>query len=246
MAEPTVLYSREGAVAHVVLNRPRVINAYNIQMRDELYQALEAVRDDPEVRVAVLRGAGERGFCAGADLTEFGTAPSLDMARRVRWERDVWGLFLGMRKPLVAALHGYVIGSGVEMACLCDIRIASEDAIFRMPEVALGMVPAAGGTQTLSRAIGRARALDMVLTNRQVDAREALSIGLVHRVVPRERLLAAAQAVASALASLSPAALAAARAALLEGMDLPLAQALELEWRLALRMLIGEMSPRQS
>ncbi len=243
-AEATVLYFKEGPVAHVVLNRPRVINAYNLQMRDELYQVLEAVRDDPDVRVAVLRGAGARGFCAGADLTEFGTAPSLDMARRVRWERDVWGLFLSIRKPLVAALHGHVIGSGVEMACLCDVRIAAEDAVFRMPEVALGMVPAAGGTQTLPRAIGRAWALDMVLTNRQVDAQQALSIGLVHRVVPRERLLAAAQEVASALASLSPAALAAARAALLEGMDLPLAQALELEWRLALQVLAGEMPSR--
>ncbi len=244
MAEPTVLYLKDGPVAHVVLNRPRVINAYNIQMRDELYQALEAVRDDTEVRAAVLRGAGERGFCAGADLTEFGTAPSLDIARRVRWERDVWSLFLGIGKPLVAALHGYVIGSGVEMACLCDLRIAAGDAVFRMPEVALGMVPAAGGTQTLPRAIGRARVLDMVLTNRQVDAHEALSMGLVHRVVPRERLLEAAREVASALASLSPAALAAARTAVLEGMDLPLAQALELEWRLALQVLAREMPSR--
>lgn len=244
MAGPTVLYSKEGPVAHVVLNRPRVINAYNIQMRDELYQALEAVRDDPEVRAAVLRGAGERGFCAGADLTEFGTAPSLDIARRVRWERDVWGLFLGIRKPLVAALHGHVIGSGVEMACLCDIRVAAEDAVFRMPEVALGMVPAAGGTQTLPRAIGRARALDMVLTNRQVGVREALNIGLVHRVVPRERLLAEAVEMASALASLSPAALAAAKTAVLEGMDLHLGQGLELEWRLALQVLASEMPSR--
>lgn len=244
MAGPTVLYSKEGPVAHVVLNRPRVINAYDIQMRDELYQALEAVRDDPEVRAAVLRGAGERGFCAGADLTEFGTAPSLDIARRVRWERDVWGLFLGIRKPLVAALHGHVIGSGVEMACLCDIRVAAEDAVFRMPEVALGMVPAAGGTQTLPRAIGRARALDMVLTNRQVGVREALNIGLVHRVVPRERLLAEAVEMASALASLSPAALAAAKTAVLEGMDLHLGQGLELEWRLALQVLASEMPSR--
>ena len=131
----TILYSKSGSVAHIVLNRPRRINAYNMQMRDEMYQALEAVRDDPGVRVAILRGEGERGFCAGADLSEFGTAPSQVVARQVRWERDIWGLFLSIEKPLIAALHGYVIGSGIEMACLCDIRIASEDTVFSMPEL---------------------------------------------------------------------------------------------------------------
>ncbi|MCI0840393.1 MAG: enoyl-CoA hydratase/isomerase family protein, partial [Chloroflexi bacterium] len=154
MAEPTVLYTKERHVANLVLNRPGVINAYNIQMRDELFESLAAAKDDSDVRVLVLSGSGERGFCAGADLTEFGTAPSLAVARRVRWERDVWGLFLSIRKPMIAAVHGFVIGSGVEMACLCDVRIASDDAVFSMPEVALGMVPAAGGTQTLPRVVG--------------------------------------------------------------------------------------------
>ena len=157
----TIVYEKRGAVAHVVLNRPRIVNVYNMQMRDDLYQVLEAVRDDPDVRVMVLRGAGDRGFCAGADLTEFGTAPSQVTARRVRWERDVWGLFLGIRKPSIAALHGFVLGSGVEMALLCDIRIAAEDAVFGMPEVALGMMPAAGGTQTLPRVLGPGRAMDL-------------------------------------------------------------------------------------
>ena len=138
------------------MNRPRVMNAYNVLMRDELFVTLEAVRDDPDVRVAVISGAGERAFCAGADLTEFGTAPSQAVARQVRWERDIWGLFLALGKPLVAAMRGYVIGSGVEIACLCDIRIAADDAQFAMPEVALGMIPAAGGTQTLRRVDGRA------------------------------------------------------------------------------------------
>ena len=132
-------------MARLTLNRPRRLNAYNVAMRDELYALLEAVRDDPEVRAVVLSGAGERAFCAGADLSEFGTAPSQVVARAVRWERDVWGLFLAIDKPIVAALHGYVIGSGVEMACLCDLRVASEDATFAMPETALGMAPAAGG-----------------------------------------------------------------------------------------------------
>ncbi|MCH7744501.1 MAG: enoyl-CoA hydratase/isomerase family protein [Chloroflexi bacterium] len=233
----TILYSKSGSVAHIVLNRPRRINAYNMQMRDEMYQALEAVRDDPEVRVAILRGAGERGFCAGADLSEFGTAPSQVVARQVRWERDIWGLFLSIEKPLIAALHGYVIGSGVEMACLCDIRIASEDAVFSMPEVALGMVPAAGGSQTLPRIIGQGPALEMLLTNQRITAPDALRMGLVHSVVPNDTLLEEAERVAQLLASRKPEILAAVKTALLDGMDMPLASALELEERLAFQIM---------
>ena len=227
-----MLYSKSGAVAHIVLNRPRVMNAYNVQMRDELFFTLEAVRDDPDVRVAVISGAGERAFCAGADLTEFGTAPSQIIARQVRWERDIWGLFLALRKPLVAAMRGYVIGSGVEIACLCDIRIAADDAQFALPEVALGMIPAAGGTQTLRRVVGASRALEMVLSNRRIGAEEARRIGLAHTVVPADALMNEADEVAHCLAALNPTALALAKRAILEGMDMPLVAGLELERRL--------------
>ena len=144
--DETVIYHSIDGVAHITLNRPNQINAFNIDMRDSLFQTLELFRDDTESKVAIMSGAGERGFCAGADLTEFGTAPSQIIARTVRWERDLWGLFLSLQKPLIAKLHGYVIGSGVEIAALCDIRIAADSSIFRMPEVALGMIPAAGGT----------------------------------------------------------------------------------------------------
>ena len=232
----TTAYSKTGPVAHVVLDRTDAINAYNVQMRDELYGVMEAVRDDPEVRVAVLSGAGDRGFCAGADLTEFGTAPSQVVAREVRWERDVWGLFLSLEKPLVAALHGWVVGSGVEIACLCDIRIASEDAVFRMPEVALGMLPAAGGTQTLPRIVGVDRALRMMLECGPVDAIDARSMGLVHRIVPRDELRAEAERVAAELAESDPAVLAAAKTAVRLGLDVPLERGLEIEERLAARL----------
>ena len=242
MTEPVVLYGKSGAVAHIVLNRPRVMNAYNVQMRDELFVTLEAVRDDPDVRVAVLSGAGERAFCAGADLTEFGTAPSQVIAREVRWERDIWGLFLSIRKPLVAAMRGYVIGSGVEIACLCDVRIAADDAQFAMPEVALGMIPAAGGTQTLRRVIGASRALEIALTNRRIGAEEAGRIGLAHSVVPADSLMQEAEELAQRLAELRPQALELAKRALLEGMDMPLASGLELERRLSVRALTGAMS----
>ena len=234
MTEQTVLYSKEGHVAHIVLNRPRVINAYNMQMRDELYESLSAAKDDSDVRVLVLSGSGERGFCAGADLTEFGTAPSVAIARQVRWERDIWGLFLSIRKPMIAAVHGFVVGSGVEMACLCDIRIASDDAVFSMPEVALGMVPAAGGTQMLPRVIGTGAALDLLLRNRRVTAEEAEEIGLVHQVVSKGNLLTTAKALAQELASLDPAIMSAAKSAIVDGLDLDLDDGLGLENRLVM------------
>ena len=145
-AFPTLLYEKCGAVARISLNRPRVLNAYNIQMRDDLSQALAAVADDPDVRTLLITGEG-RGFCAGADLTEFGTAPSQIVARRVRWQRDVWGQVLNLHKPVVAAIHGYCIGSGLEIALLCDLRIAADDAVFSMPEVHLGMIPAAAAAK---------------------------------------------------------------------------------------------------
>ena len=235
----TIAYSKTGPVARIVLDRPDVINAYNVQMRDDLYGAMEAVRDDPEVRVAILSGAGDRGFCAGADLTEFGTAPSQVIARDVRWERDVWGLFLSLEKPLVAALHGWVVGSGVEIACLCDIRIASEDAVFRMPEVALGMLPAAGGTQTLPRIVGVDRALRMLLECGPVGAVEARRLGLVHTVVPRENLQKEAERVAAELAERDPAVLSAAKTAVRRGLDVSLERGLEIEERLTARLAIS-------
>ena len=244
----TILYEKSGPIAWITLNRPRVLNVYNVAMRDDLYQVLEAVRDDPEVEGAILSGVGERAFCAGADLTEFGTAPSQAIARRVRWQRDVWGLFRSMEKPLVAAMHGYVLGSGLEMALLCDIRIASEEALFGLPELVLGLIPAAGATQTLPRIIGQGLALDMLLTGRRLTATEAYDLGLVNRVVPRETLLQEAQALLGRVLEQDALAVRYAKRAVVQGMDLPLPQALELEGRLASQLLARGRSrtPRHS
>ena len=220
-------------MAEIALNRPRVLNAHNMQMRDDLYEALEAVRDDPDVNSVLLRGEGDRAFCTGADLTEFGTAPSRVIARQVRWERDLWGLFLAIDRPIVAALHGFVIGSGVEMALLCDLRIASEDAVFGMPEAALGLIPAAGGTQTLPRTLGAPRALQALLGGERIPASRAVAFGLAHRVTPRERLLEEARALARRLAELPAQPVRAVKRAMLRGMDLPLERALDAELRLA-------------
>lgn len=228
----TLIYEKREALAYVTLNRPRHLNAYNIQMRDELLQILEAVRDDDEVRVVIFSGAGEKAFCAGADLSEFLTAPSPVVARQVRLSRDVWGLFLSLPQPLIAALHGYVLGSGLEIALSCDLRVAAEDAQFGFPEVGLGIIPAAGGTQTLPRIVGRPRALEILLTGRRISAREAYDIGLVNRVVPRPELMTTAEALAKKISSYPPQAVKSTKQALIQGLNLRLEDGLKLEQRL--------------
>ena len=228
----TLIYEKEGTVARISLDRPAVLNAYNVQMRDDFSEALRAVADDPDVRALLITGKG-RAFCAGADLTEFGTAPSLVIARQVRWQRDVWGQMIDLDIPAVAAVHGYCIGSGLEIALLCDVRLAAEDTVFAMPEVRLGMIPAAGGTQTLPRHAGTSQALDLLLTGRRFTAGEALDMGLVTRLSPPERLIDDAWQTAADMARAEPGAVAGMKRVLRAGQDMPLAHALELEKRTA-------------
>jgi len=230
----TIIYEKKDHLAHVTLNRPHALNVYNLRMRDDLYQVLGAIKDDPEVRVAIFKGAGEKAFCAGADLGEFLSAPSPVIARQSRFGRDVWGLFLSVPQPLIAAVHGHVLGSGIEIALCCDIRVASEDAKFGLPEVALGIIPAAGGTQTLPRTIGIGKALDMLLANRRLSGEEACRAGLVNQVVPRNKLLETVEEMARKIASFDPMAVRNAKQAVTRGMDLSLSEGLELERRLTM------------
>jgi enoyl-CoA hydratase/carnithine racemase len=236
-AVEVIIYEKQDGIAHITLNRPQARNAYNIKMRDELYEVLGAIRDDPEVAVVILKGAGDKAFCAGADLTEFLTAPSPVIARRARFERDVWGLFLSIGKPMIAAVHGYVLGSGIEMALCCDIRLASEDARFGLPEPGLGIIPAAGGSQTLPRTIGQAAALEILMSGRWITAAEAFRLKLVNRVVSRNELLPEAARIAVKIRSHNQAAVRYAKQAVTRGLDLPLADGLELESRLGHRLL---------
>jgi enoyl-CoA hydratase/carnithine racemase len=231
----TLRYEKRGPVALVTLDRPEVLNAYNVAMRDDLFAVLGAADDDPEVRALVLRGRG-RAFSTGGDLTEFGTAPSLLEARAVRWRRDVWGRLLELRAATVAAVHGYAYGGGMEMALLCDLCLAAEDARFALPETGLGAIPGVGGTQTLPRRAGAAVALDVVLTGRVLDARAALAAGVANRVVPRAQLDAAALALARQVAALEPALVRAARRAVRAAHDVALHVGLALERRLALAL----------
>jgi enoyl-CoA hydratase len=227
-----IIYEKREGTAYITLNRPQALNAYNIRMRDELYEVLGAVGDDPDIQVIILKGAGDKAFCAGADLNEFLTAPPPVFARRARFARDVWGRFLSIDKPFIAALHGYVLGSGIEMALCCDIRLAAEDARFGLPEPGLGIIPAAGGSQTLPRAVGRAAALDMLMSGRWLTADEALKMKLVNRVVPRDRLLAETEALAGRIASHDSRTVRYAKQAVVRGLDLTLEEGLRLEARL--------------
>jgi enoyl-CoA hydratase/carnithine racemase len=226
-----VLYEKDGPVGIVSLNRPEVLNAYDVAMRDALFEALQAVRDDPDVRAMVLRGNGP-AFSTGGDVAEFGSAPSPVTARDVRGRRNVWGLLRAISKPTIAAVHGYAVGGGFEMALLCDLCIAADNARFCYPETGLAMIPGVGGTQTTPRLLGIGRALDLVLTGRWLSATEALQLGIVARVVPRGRLHAAAVDLARQLCELPPALLTGAKRAVIEGLDLPLADGLALERRI--------------
>lgn len=226
-----VLYQSIRGVARITLNRPEQINAFNVEMRDMLFQALELFRDDDESRVAVIGGAGDRGFCAGADLTEFGTTPSQVISRSVRWQRDLWGLFLSLKKPTIAKLHGYVIGSGIEIAALCDIRVAASTSIFKMPEVALGMIPAAGGTQTLRNLVGSSKAFEIIMTNRVIGAPEAIKIRLVDRIFPYGHLDNAVEDLAVSLAQIDPKLLSCLKSSVIRGLDLDIRKGIQYEKR---------------
>jgi enoyl-CoA hydratase/carnithine racemase len=204
-------------------------------MRDDLFEILCAIRDDDEVHVAVLNGAGEKAFCAGADLSEFLTAPPPVAARKIRFNRDVWDLFLSIQQPMIAALHGYVLGSGVEIALCCDIRIASDDARFGLPEVGLGIIPAAGGTQTLPRTVGRGYAMELLLTGKWIDAEQALQMGLVNQIVPRDQLMAVVRKAADQIAAFDTDLCRRIKQAIVLGMDISLSKGLKLEKLLASR-----------
>lgn len=228
-----IIYEKDGGIAHITLNRPKALNAVNTRMRDELYEVLPAVKDDPDVRAVILKGAGERAFSAGADISEFGTVPSMVIGREIRWERDLWGMFLSVQKPMIAAIGGFALGAGIEMAMCCDIRIASEDSQFGLPEANLGMVPTAGGSQTMPRVVLKGWVSEIVFTADRIDASRALHIGLINKVVPKDQLIIEAERMAGRIIENDAEAVVLAKAAITRGMDMPLSQGIELEKRLS-------------
>jgi enoyl-CoA hydratase/carnithine racemase len=240
-----VIYEKRDGVAWVTLNRPDKLNAYNVEMRDDLFQVLNAIHDDPGVRAMVLAGAGE-AFSTGGDVSEFGQAPSPVAARWIRFRRDVWGRLKSLPIPTVAAVHGFTVGGGMEMALLCDIAIAADDARFCLPETGLGMVPGVAGTQTAPRRLKFGWALDLCITARWIDAHQALFIGLVATVVRPQALARAAHEMALALSRLPREHIAIAKLAVWEGLNTSLAEGLALERRLAMRIEQFSSAARKS
>lgn len=228
MAEPIVLVERERHVGIVLMNRPKQLNALSGELMGAVVAALQELDADPEVRAIVL-GGGERAFAAGADINELrdGTPITLYENRRI----DTWDSIRDLRTPVVAAVSGFCLGGGCELAMLCDLIVASESARFGQPEINLGVLPGAGGTQRLTRAVGKAVAMDMILTGRMLSAREALDFGLVARVVARERWLDEAKRVAAEIAAKGPVAVRLAKEAVDKAFEAPLAVGIEFERR---------------
>ena len=224
-----VLVEREGPVAVVTLNRPEVLNALSDELMAELVETLEALDRDEAVRCVVVAGS-ERAFAAGADIGEMADATAIDMYEGRRIES--WAAIRNVRTPIVAAVSGYCLGGGCELAMACDLIIASETARFGQPETGLGIIPGAGGTQRLTRAIGKAKAMDVILSGRFLDAVEAERAGLVARVVAREAWLEEAKAVARAIAAKGPVAQRLAKEAVNRSFDTPLDAGLDYERRL--------------
>ena len=219
MAYEYISVGVEDPIAVVTLNRPKVLNSLNQALMEELAGALEGFDHDQRVRCAVLWG-GERAFAAGADIREMADARTGDMVRGYRFQQ--WERIRRVATPIVAAVSGHALGGGCELAMLCDIIVASETAQFGQPEIRLGLMPGAGGTQRLTRAVGKSRAMEMILTGRPITADEAHRAGLVSRVVPVELCFDEAKALAREIASQSPIAVRMAKEAVLQAFETPL------------------------
>ncbi|HEU0169607.1 MAG TPA: enoyl-CoA hydratase-related protein [Chloroflexota bacterium] len=233
MSYETLLVQRTEGILTVTINRPQVLNALNSQVTQELDALASEVEADGSVRAVIMTGAGDRAFVAGADINELhamtgqGASAATYGARlqavTIRWER--------LPKPLIAAVNGYALGGGCELAMAADVRIASENARFGQPEINLGIIPGAGGTQRLPRLVGKGYAKLMVLSGEPIDAQEALRIGLVQRVVPAERLMEEVRALAAKLAGKAPIALRLAKGAVDDGLEADIDRGLALEAR---------------
>jgi enoyl-CoA hydratase len=216
MASDIVTVTREQGYALIQLNRPDVLNAISLQLMTDLVAALEESDRDNEVKCMIITG-NERAFAAGADIREMAEATTTEMLARDQFA--LWERIRKVSKPVIAAVGGFALGGGCELAMACDMIIASETARFGQPEITIGVIPGAGGTQRLTRAVGKAKAMEMVLTGRMITADEALRWGLVNKVVPAESLLAEARSWAAEIASSPPLAIRLAKEAVLKSFD---------------------------
>ena len=222
MTFENLLIERDGAVAILTFNRPKVLNALNTQTLTELSSALAAFKDDGEVRAIVLTGAGEKSFIAGADINELAVQTPIEGKEHARRGQPIFDAIENLGKPVIAAVNGFALGGGCELAMACTIRIAADTARFGQPEINLGIIPGYAGSQRLPRLVGKGIALEILLTGDMISASRAFEIGLVNRVVPAAELMAEAKKLAQALASKAPIATRYIIEAVNQGLDAPL------------------------
>jgi enoyl-CoA hydratase len=220
-----LLLERDGATAILTVNRPKVLNALNSDTLDELRRAILELKQDDSVRALVMTGAGEKAFIAGADINELAVQTPPGGRDHAMRGQHVLDLIEHMGKPVIAAINGYALGGGCELAMACTLRIAADTAKLGQPEINLGLIPGYAGTQRLARLVGRGRALELLLTGDQISAAEAHRLGLVNRVVPAASLMTEAKGLAAALAGKAPIAMRYIIDAVNRGLDLPFAQA---------------------
>ena len=226
MTYATIIVERRGGIGYLTLNRPKVFNAISAQMIREMKEAIDGLNQDLSVGVVIITGAG-KAFQSGADIQELSRMSPLDI---LRWNQGVvenLEALEKMRQPVIAAINGYALGGGLELALACTLRVAAESAKFGVPEVKLGILPGAGGTQRLPRLIGKGLAAEIILTGEPIDAQEAYRIGLVNRAVPDDQLMTAAEALARKILENAPIAVALAKDAIEVGKNLPLEGAIQ-------------------
>ena len=224
-----LLYSKEEGIGIVTVNRSESLNALNGEVYDELYDLFQEIDSDPEVRVVILTGGGEKAFIAGADITEMQPQSSVEIHGFIGKARRASDRISTLAKPVIAAVNGFALGGGCELAMCCDLRIASENARFGQPEINLGIIPGAGGTQRLSRLVGMTKAKELIYTGDMIDANTALTLGLVNKVVPADSLMTEAKDLARKLLSKSSVALSLAKSAVTSGAGMSLSSGLDLE-----------------
>ena len=229
MAFDNLLLERDGAVAIVTINRPKVLNALNTATIDDLRRAILELKADAGIRVAILTGAGEKSFVAGADINELAVQTPTTGREHALAGQHVFDLIENMGKPVIAAINGFALGGGCELAMACTLRLAADTARLGQPEISLGLIPGYAGTQRLPRLVGKGRAMEMILTGAPVSADEAHRIGLVNRVVPAADLLAEARKLATQLASSAPIAMRYIINAINKGVEMGFAEACQYE-----------------
>jgi len=225
----SVQFRTEEQVAILTLDRPEVFNCLNVETLEQLREHVARIAHDREIRVVIVTGAGEKAFCAGADLKERRTMTEQQVQRFIRLIRDTFTELEKLPKPVIAAINGAAFGGGTELALACDLRVMSETAQMGLTETSLGIIPGAGGTQRLPRLIGKGKAKELIFTARRIPAAEALQIGLVNKIVPADQVMEAALALAGEIAANAPIALAQAKFAVDTGLEVDLASGLAIE-----------------